>query len=111
MNVPLAPPAQTTEPSTGRNLAEQVYEAVKRMVYSFELMPGSRFSESDLTKKLQVSRTPLRQALHRLAGQGLLQVLPKMGWYVAPIDFDVMDELYELGARGIIVTDIHACRL
>lgn len=98
MNTPA--PADTskpaTEPAATRSLADQVYEAVKHMVFSFELLPGTRFSESDLTKKLQVSRTPLRQALHRLEAQGLLQVLPKMGWYVAPIDFDVMDELYDL---------------
>jgi len=37
----------------------------------------------------------LRRGL-RLAGQGLLQVYPKMGWFVAPIDFDTMDELYDL---------------
>ena len=81
--------------STNR-LADRVYEAVKGMVFNFELLPGTRFSEADLTQRLNVSRTPLRQALQKLESQGFLQVLPKMGWFVAPIDFDVMDELYDL---------------
>ena len=85
------------------SLADQTFDAVKRMIFDFELIPGERFSESDLTNRLNVSRTPLRQALQRLAGQGLLQVYPKMGWFVAPIDFDTMDELYDL--RILLETD------
>jgi DNA-binding GntR family transcriptional regulator len=81
------------EPAT---LAEQAYAQIKQMIFDFALMPGDRFSESDLVQKVQVSRTPLRQALQRLAREGFLQVFPKMGWQVAPLDFDVMDELYDL---------------
>ncbi|CAM3672691.1 GntR family transcriptional regulator [Paracidovorax anthurii] len=80
----------------GTSLSDQVYESVRRMIFDFELMPGGRFSEAELTERLGVSRTPLRQALQRLESQGFVRVLPKMGWYVAPIDFDVMDELYDL---------------
>lgn len=82
--------------TTTNRLADRVYEAVKGMVFNFELLPGTRFSEAELTHRLNVSRTPLRQALQKLESQGFLQVLPKMGWFVAPIDFDVMDELYDL---------------
>jgi DNA-binding GntR family transcriptional regulator len=49
----------------------------------------------------------LRQALQKLESQGFLQVLPKMGWFVAPIDFDVMDELYDLR----ILLECHAVQL
>ena len=83
------------QPAEG-SLSDQVYEALKQMIFDFELLPGARFSESELTDKLHVSRTPLRQALQRLENQGFVHVLPKMGWFVAPIDFDVMDELYDL---------------
>ena len=80
----------------GASLSDQVYDAVKQMIFDFELLPGVRFSEAELTDRLNVSRTPLRQALQRLENQGFVHVLPKMGWYVSPIDFDVMDELYDL---------------
>lgn len=82
--------------SIGGSLSDQVYEAVKQMIFDFELMPGVRFSEAELTERLNVSRTPLRQALQRLENQGFVHVLPKMGWYVAPIDFEVMDQIYDL---------------
>jgi len=85
-----------TGAETSGSLADQAFEAVKQMIFNFELTPGERFSESELTARLRVSRTPLRQALQRLAVQGLLQVYPKMGWLVAPIDFNTMDELYDL---------------
>ena len=93
-------------PSNNR-LADKVYEAVKAMEFNFELLPGKRFSEADLTQRLNVSRTPLRQALQKLESQGFLQVLPKMGWFVAPIDFEVMDELYDLR----ILMECHAVQL
>jgi len=97
----------TTTASSNSRLADKVYEAVKSMVFNFELLPGTRFSEADLTHRLNVSRTPLRQALQKLESQGFLQVLPKMGWFVAPIDFDVMDELYDLR----ILLECHAVQL
>ncbi|HEY4083967.1 MAG TPA: GntR family transcriptional regulator [Burkholderiaceae bacterium] len=77
-------------------LAEQAYARVKTMIFDFTLMPGDRFSESELVERVQVSRTPLRQALQRLEREGFLQVFAKLGWQVSPLDFDVFDELYDL---------------
>lgn len=81
---------------TPATLAEQAYEQIKRMIFEFALLPGDRFSESELTQRINVSRTPLRQALQRLEREGFLQVFPKLGWQVAPLDFEVFDELYDL---------------
>ena len=67
----------TQEPAS---LAEQAYREVKQLIYDFVLMPGERFSEADLTQRVAVSRTPLRQALQRLQREGFLQVFPKLGW-------------------------------
>jgi len=86
----------TVLPTPTASLAEQAYEQIKRMIIDFALLPGDRFSESELTQRIAVSRTPLRQALQRLEREGLLQVFPKMGWQVAPLDFEVFDELYDL---------------
>ena len=90
-----APPglAVATEPAT---LADQAYAQLKHLIFDFALMPGDRCSESELAQRLAVSRTPLRQALQRLEREGFLQVLPKVGWQVAPLDFDTFDELYDL---------------
>ncbi len=85
--------ALPAEPAT---LADQAYARLKQMIFDFALMPGDRCSESELAQQLQVSRTPLRQALQRLEREGFLQVMPKIGWQVAPLDFDTFDELYDL---------------
>lgn len=77
-------------------LADQAYAEIKQLIFDFTLMPGDRFSESELSQRVQVSRTPLRQALQRLEREGFLHVFPKLGWQVAPLDFDQFDELYDL---------------
>ena len=77
-------------------LAERVYAQIKQLIFDFVLLPGDRFSESDLANRVQVSRTPLRQALQRLQREGFLQVFPKSGWQVAPLDFESFDQLYDL---------------
>lgn len=86
------PPAATA-PAT---LADQAYRRLKQLIFEFALMPGDRCSESELAQRLSVSRTPLRQALQRLERDGFLQVEAKVGWRVAPLDFDTFDELYDL---------------
>ncbi len=77
-------------------LADRAYAEIKQLIFDFVLLPGDRFSEGDLANRVHVSRTPLRQALQRLQREGFLQVFPKSGWQVAPLDFAVFDELYDL---------------
>lgn len=78
-----------------RRLADQAYATLKSWLFAFSLMPGDRLSETELASKLAVSRTPLREALHRLQHEGLVQTLPKAGWIVAPLDFARIDQLYD----------------
>jgi len=96
-------PVSTPEPLT---LADQAYAQIKKMIFEFALMPGDRFSENELAQSVAVSRTPLRQALQRLEREGFLRVMPKIGWQVAPLDFDVFDELYDLR----VLIEGHAAR-
>lgn len=77
-------------------LAERAYAQIKQLIFDFILLPGDRFSESELANQVQVSRTPLRQALQRLQREGFLLVFPKSGWQVAPLDFETFDQLYDL---------------
>ena len=82
-------------PDTHPSLADQAYQRLRQKIFDFELMPGDRISESDLARKVQLGRTPLRQALLRLSYDGFVESLPKVGWQVAAIDFDKIDELYD----------------
>lgn len=101
-------PVLSAVPLSSPTLAEQAYAQIKQLIFEFALMPGDRFSESELAERVQVSRTPLRQALQRLEREGFLQVFPKLGWQVAPLDFDTFDELYDM---RILIESHAAARL
>ena len=77
------------------NLAERAYVQLKQMIFDFIFMPGDLLSEVELSKSIEVSRTPLRQALQRLQHEGFVLAMPKVGWQVAPLDFNKLDELYD----------------
>lgn len=77
------------------SLADRAYEEIKKRIFDFSLMPGDRISESELAQEIKVSRTPLRQALHRLQHEGFVEAIPKVAWQVPPLDFAKFDELYE----------------
>jgi DNA-binding GntR family transcriptional regulator len=78
------------------SLAEQVYSRLKTEMNQFMLVPGDRLSEAEIGTRLGVSRTPVRQALFRLRDEGFLEVEAKSGWYVKPLDFAKLDNLYDL---------------
>jgi DNA-binding GntR family transcriptional regulator len=78
------------------NLAETVYASLKRELHEFAWIPGDRLSEAEIGQRLGVSRTPVREALFRLRNEGFLEVEAKTGWFVRPIDFDRLDQLYDL---------------
>ena len=77
-------------------LADQVYAVLKQELQDFQLVPGDRFSEADIAQRLGVSRTPVREALFRLRNEGRLAVESKSGWFVRPIDFIRLEQLYDL---------------
>lgn len=85
-----------TERPARANLAEQVYTTLKAELHDFRWVPGDRFSEGELGTRLGVSRTPVREALFRLRNEGFLDVESKSGWFVRPIDFGRLDQLYDL---------------
>ncbi|MCI1191293.1 GntR family transcriptional regulator [Calidifontimicrobium sp. SYSU G02091] len=78
------------------NLADQVYAALKAELHDFRLVPGDRVHEAELSERLGVSRTPVREALFRLRNEGFFDVEAKSGWFVKPIDFARLDMLYDL---------------
>ncbi len=87
--------AGASEPGR-RTLADRIYADLKVEIHSFRLVPGDRFSEVETAQRLGVSRTPLREALLRLRNEGFVDVESKAGWFVRPIDFDHIEDLYDL---------------
>ena len=78
------------------NLVERIYKQVKEEIFEFFLLPGDRFTESELAARVQASRTPVREALFRLQQEGYLEVRFRNGWQVKPIDFRQFEELYDI---------------
>ena len=89
------------------SLADDAYATIKQKIFSFELLPGDLISEGNLVRLMQVSRTPLRQALQRLQYEGFLNAIPKIGWQITPLDFNKLDELYDFR----ILIEGHAIKL
>ena len=76
--------------------AEKAYRRIKSAIFDFVLLPGEGFTESDLAQRLDMSRTPVREALFRLELEGYVMVAFRSGWSVAPFDFHKLEELYDL---------------
>ena len=78
------------------SLADAIYRQLKEDIFEFRLLPGDRFSEGEVAERMAVSRTPVRQALHRLQREGQVRVHFRSGWQVSPLDFERFEELYDL---------------
>ena len=71
---------------------EYAYRVLKENIMSLELKPGELLSESDLSEKLSISRTPIREVIMRLKNEHLIEVKPQAGTYVSLIDKEIIDE-------------------
>jgi len=78
------------------NLVEKVYQRIKKEIFDFQMLPGDRFSETEVAQRMETSRTPVREALFRLQREGFLEVHFRNGWRVKPFDFQYFDELYDI---------------
>ena len=78
------------------SLAEQAYDAVRGMIVSLELRPGAVVSERELMERLQIGRTPVREALHRLAQEKFVEVYPRRGMFVTTVEIRDLAALCEV---------------
>lgn len=68
-----------------RSASDQVHAALRRAIIEVRLAPGSPISENSICRQFAVSRTPVRAAIQRLSEEGLVDVYPQVGSFVAPI--------------------------
>ncbi|HTJ91750.1 MAG TPA: GntR family transcriptional regulator [Pararobbsia sp.] len=80
------------ELTRGLPLHGQVYEVIRDWIVTMTLTPGQALSEKDLSDRLSVSRTPVREALIRLSDDGFVDIFPQRGTFVSFIDVDKLDE-------------------
>jgi DNA-binding GntR family transcriptional regulator len=82
----------------GASLADQAYFAIRSLIVSLELAPGDPIREPELTAKLGIGRTPVREALRRLALERLVEVYPRRGMFVTTVDVRDLARLCEVRA-------------
>ena len=103
---PLSTP-RTHEQRSHGSLAERAYDEIRRMIIRLELAPGDVVREADLQAQLGIGRTPIREALQRLARDQFVSVIPRRGMFVSAIDVDELSMLYETRA----IMEPYAARL
>jgi DNA-binding GntR family transcriptional regulator len=72
--------------SIKESLTEKAYRQLEEMIATLQLAPGSVLSELELAEQLNIGRTPIREALHRLSREGLILILPRKGILVTEIN-------------------------
>jgi DNA-binding GntR family transcriptional regulator len=77
---------------------EKAYEYLKASVLSGHFTPGERLTEEHLAKKLGVSRTPIREALHKLESEGLIKSLETRGFIISTDSKEELEELFDIRA-------------
>jgi DNA-binding GntR family transcriptional regulator len=74
-----------TETSAFEPVAMKAYRMLERMIVTLELPPGSIATEGTLIQRLGLGRTPVREAIQRLAWEGLVDIRPRSGLAIAPL--------------------------
>ncbi len=96
------PTLHITEPRAPdeQSLADRAYYAIRELIVTLELAPGSVVNERDLMGRLGLGRTPVREALRDLARDQLVEVFPRRGMFVSGVDVGDIAGLSEV--RGVL---------
>ena len=88
-------------------MAERAFDEIRRLIIRLDLAPGDVVREADLQSRLGIGRTPIREALQRLARDHFVTVIPRRGMFVSAIDVGELSMLYETRA----IMEPYAARL
>jgi len=79
----------------GSLLSELAYSEIRKRIIFQDLESGQTIDEMSLTRELKLGRTPIREAVQRLAREGLLKVLPRKGILVSELSLDTLRQVFE----------------
>src|SRR3954451_25024968 len=80
----------------GGSFADRAYYAIRELIVTLALPPGAVVREPELTAQLGIGRTPVREALRRLAQERLIEVFPRRGMFVTKVDVRDLARLCEV---------------
>lgn len=95
-SAPESSPRRIHTPIIRRSLGTDVYGAIWDRLATRDLQPGERLSDLHLSRELGVSRTPVREALHRLVQDGVVVYKPNRGFFVASFSARDVSEIFDL---------------
>lgn len=87
---------QNTATLSRDNISDAVADELRQMIIDGRLPAGQRINEVRLSEGLGVSRTPLREALNRLAAEGALTSTPRVGYFVRPLTLEEFEQIYDI---------------
>ncbi|MBN9450098.1 MAG: GntR family transcriptional regulator, partial [Bosea sp.] len=91
---------EAAERSAPESLADLAYRRLEEAIVTLSLRPGAILNEAQMIALVDLGRTPVREALIRLAHQGLVEILPRKG--IAITDIDAIDVMAALDAREVL---------
>jgi DNA-binding GntR family transcriptional regulator len=83
---------------SNQNSGDDIYAKIVHDIQSGTLLPGDRLTETDLAARFDISRTPVREAIRQLEGDGLVVHQPRLGATIRKLDHSEISELYEMRA-------------
>jgi DNA-binding GntR family transcriptional regulator len=97
-------PLAGADDGLGDRMSDRVAHELRRLIITLELRPGEPIIEAQLMERLGCGRTPLREALHRLADEYLIRVIPRRGMSVADIGMLELQQVYQarLGIEALV---------
>ncbi|WP_455926221.1 GntR family transcriptional regulator [Pseudomonas putida] len=92
------PAPVAASPRSGKSLTEQAYAALRNQIITCQMPPGLEVSELELSERLEMSKTPVREALMRLCLEGLVESYPRRGYRIAPVTIKAINDLFHIRA-------------
>jgi DNA-binding GntR family transcriptional regulator len=86
------PPTGSDEADSTMSASRRVYLWLRRRIVEMDMLPGTRVVERDIAEEFGTSRTPVHEAVQRLADEGLIEIVPRSGTFVARIPLDALEE-------------------
>jgi DNA-binding GntR family transcriptional regulator len=94
----------SNDPDASVSASRRVYLCLRQRIVEMNMLPGERIVERDIAEEFGTSRTPVHEAVQRLADEGLVEVVPRSGTFVARIPLDALEEA--MLVRGALETAI-----
>jgi DNA-binding GntR family transcriptional regulator len=79
-----------------KSIRQKIYDHLREQVLSGEIPPYQHLIETKIAKEIRASRTPVREALHSLELEGLIESIPRVGYVVKPINESEVEEICEI---------------